>query len=541
MKAPTGNPGMIARSESGLDRIGGPLGKLGPYYPMLRRPAAIVSPDTPRRTLMAALMGICILSLPVFCTRFLNDMDYYALISDKLLRGAVLYRDAIDTKPPFVFLHYAAIFGLFGLDNFVAVKIVTMICLAISALLMRALYKELFPESTWPDLAALTFVLASFSGWGEDFLSSNTELLSNLFVLAAVLCMAAGGFSSRASALVPAGMFAGIAFLYRYQAGAPLAAYVLTLLAAPRRFDRPISRLLMIGGGFLVPLAALVAYYSRIGALRDLLFLLQYQRFYVSKHELYLPQVLGQVAIVLGSQGPLLVLAGSQALRMVRRPLGTRDLFLLIFLLLSLLSFFVGGHYFAHYIVQAIPPVVVLATARILSTDESSTSHPEPWFFRHARAVILANVVLFWIVNTAYYVSRPADPVGPNLTRFVRAQTTPADSVFMWSGRYNVLFEIDRVYATRFLSNEFFTGRLYGSRHRQASATAESARSGSVPELWPALLKDLETERPRIIVDDAPDRSNFTIDHYAALLAFVRANYEPGQMMDGFCVYLRKG
>ena len=59
--------------------------------------------------------------------------------------------------------------------------------------------------------------------------------------------------------------------------------------------------------------------------------------------------------------------------------------------------------------------------------------------------------------------------------------------------------------------------------------------------LWPAVIADLESERPKIIVDDAPDRSNFTLDHYPALSAFVRANYEPGRMMDGFCVYLRKG
>src|SRR5215471_2787005 len=113
---------------------------------MLRRRAApIVSLDSPHRTLIVAFVGICVFSVPVFLTRFLNDMDYYALISDKLLRGGVLYRDAIDTKPPLVFLHYAGIFKLFGLDNFVAVKIVTMVFLGLSAFLMRTVYEELFP------------------------------------------------------------------------------------------------------------------------------------------------------------------------------------------------------------------------------------------------------------------------------------------------------------------------------------------------------------------------------------------------------------
>ena len=39
--------------------------------------------------------------------RFLNDMEFYALFADKLLSGGLLYRDAMDVKPPLVFLHYA--------------------------------------------------------------------------------------------------------------------------------------------------------------------------------------------------------------------------------------------------------------------------------------------------------------------------------------------------------------------------------------------------------------------------------------------------
>ena len=72
------------------------------------------------------------------------------------------------------------------------------------------------------------------------------------------------------------------------------------------------------------------------------------------------------------------------------------------------------------------------------------------------------------------------------------------------------------------------------------TATADSARVAAVPELWPLLMHDLETERPRVIIDDVPERSNFTLDHYAPLLRLVREQYEPGQHIDGFSVYLRK-
>jgi hypothetical protein len=506
-----------------------------------RRLTAVLRPEAPRRTLILSFVGICVLSVPVFCTRFLNDMDYYTLVSDKLLRGAVLYRNAIDTKPPLVFLHYLSIFKLFGPDSVTAVKLVTMGCLAASSLLMRDIDQALFPRAAGRDVAALLFVLASFSGWGEDFLSPNTEILSNLFVLAGVLCMVKEDFSGRPARLLLAGMSIGVAFLYRYQAGAALAAYFFTVVVARSQFDHPARRLLMLGIGWLIPVAAIVAYYSRIGAVHDLEFLIQYQRFYVRGQEIYWPHLIGQVGIVAAGQGAFILLAGSQAIRMLQRPVGKRDLFLLLFLLFSVAPFFIGGHYFAHYIVQAIPAFVLLAAERLRPSETPSPDTSEPvLFFKHARHFIVAIAGLYWMVNTAYYISLPADPRNPNLARFVRAQTDPKDAVFIWTERFHILFEIDRVYATRFLSNEFLTGRLYGSRYRQASATADQARALSIPQLWPALLQDLQTEKPRLIVDDAPDRSNFTIGHYPPLSAFVRAYYEPGQTIDGFCVYVRK-
>jgi hypothetical protein len=103
-----------------------------------------------------------------------------------MLAGGLLYCDAMDTKPPLVFLHYAAVFRLFGLDNMAAVKVVTMGWLGASALILVAIRKALSPATALPALAAPIFILASFSGWGQDFLSSNTEILANLFILAGV-------------------------------------------------------------------------------------------------------------------------------------------------------------------------------------------------------------------------------------------------------------------------------------------------------------------------------------------------------------------
>src|SRR5258708_14161812 len=109
------------------------------------------------RLLLISVLALCALSVPVFCARFLNDMDSYTLVSDKLLHGGVLYRNAIDTKPPLVFLHYAAIFRLFGSDNLTAIKIVTMVWLGLSAFVTGRIYKALFPLSRRPEAGTLLF------------------------------------------------------------------------------------------------------------------------------------------------------------------------------------------------------------------------------------------------------------------------------------------------------------------------------------------------------------------------------------------------
>lgn len=494
------------------------------------------------RVILLSLLAVCVLSVPVFCVRFLNDMDYYTLVADKLLRGGVLYRDAIDTKPPLVFFHYALIFKLFGTGNVTAVKIVTMAWLGLSALAMRGIRKELFPSSPRPEFAALLFVLASFSGWGEDFLSSNTEILSNLFVLLGAWCMVKEDFSAGRLRLTLAGVLVGVACLYRYQSGAVLAAYFFTIVSVGKlRFAHAIHRLWYLGIGCLIPIAVLVAYYAWIDGLSDLAFVLKYQSYYLRPHELYWPQVLAHIAIVLVSQAPFLVLAGWQVVRMARqRALAQRDVFLLLFLGFSVWPFFLGSRYFPHYIVQAIPAFVLLATEALSQPVAAAADGLRAFFLRHARTFIVAQAAVFLIVNATYYGLVVADPPKPVFVRFVQEHTNPNDSVFLWTSRIRLLSEIDRTYATRFLSNEFLTGRLWVTRHRLPTATARSAQAAAVPELWPELLGDLRTEQPRMIVDDAPGRSNFTLDHYPALSAFVRDHYEPGRVMDGLRVYLKK-
>jgi Dolichyl-phosphate-mannose-protein mannosyltransferase len=365
------------------------------------------------RTLIAfALVTLIVCSIPVFGTRFLNDMAFYALFADKVLSGGVLYRDAMDVKPPLVFLHYAMVFKIFGLNNMAAVKVVTMAWLGISALIMVALRRELRPAAKSPALAAPLFVLASFSGWGQDFLSTNTEILSNLFILAGVWFLAIREMGRRPLHLVAGGLCLGVACLYRNQSVAAFLAYAATILFRRRQFDHKVARLLFVGAGLILPIGAFVLYYVHIGALDDLRLLLRYQAHHMGDaDDFYWPEALGQILKTVAGLWPLLLLAAWQAAGIVRK-CGTAsraEIFQFMFAACSAATFLLGGRLYPHYFVQAIPGFVLLAADLLdrRTADIELNRRPwRKWFEAHALSIMVIVAAVFAMINGTYYWTR---------------------------------------------------------------------------------------------------------------------------------------
>ncbi len=498
------------------------------------------------RRLLLALAMICVLSAPAFLTGFLTDMDAYTQPADKLLRGGALYHDTLDTKPPMIVLHYALVFWLVGATSLAAVKIVTVGILVASALILRRIQLALWPASPGADLVVVLFVLGSFGGWGGDFLSSSTEIPANLFILLGVWGMVGDHFAFRPARLVAAGISLGVAFLYRYHAGAPLAAYGLVLLLQWRQFGKVAPRLVAVGAGFLVPIAALVAYFAATGGLDDLLLHVKYVVFYLRGAEVHWPAASLRILTGVATLLQLLLLAGLEVAGVVRERLFSRqNLFLLLFLGFSLLTFFVGGRFFGHYLIASIPPLALLAAARLSRPPEDQPAGTPlrrviRRYERYAIPCLAAQAAFFFVANSLYFVTRPAEPPYENLARIVRAHSTRDDPVFVWTTRTHLLLAVDRTYATRFISNDFLVGRMYGTRHRLPTATAESAWEAAVKDLWPILMADLNAAQPKVIVDDTPENSAFTLDRYPPLRTFVEQGYGPCVRADGLCVYIRK-
>src|SRR5262249_25454903 len=104
-----------------------------------------------------------------------NDMAPYALFAAKLDTGALLYRDVMDIKPPLLPYLFALSFRIFGTYELLPIKLLTIVVLAVTALALAAAATRLFARRVIPQVAAALFILSMMSGWGHDFLATNTE------------------------------------------------------------------------------------------------------------------------------------------------------------------------------------------------------------------------------------------------------------------------------------------------------------------------------------------------------------------------------
>jgi hypothetical protein len=222
------------------------------------------------RLIAVAMLALAIGTAPTFLTPFINDDATYLPIAQKLNAGGLLYRDAVDNKPPLIYLTFAVVSRLFGTAAIEAMKALTAAVHLACAGLLFVIGRRLFGRKVGA-LAALFFAAAVVTGAAEDFPAPNTEAFMNLFALAAVALLARDPECPSRRALLVAGALAAVATLYRLQGAAVVLGAGLFLIA--RRATRVrlrAPRAAWLALGFAAPLAATGALFAARGTLGDL-------------------------------------------------------------------------------------------------------------------------------------------------------------------------------------------------------------------------------------------------------------------------------
>jgi hypothetical protein len=157
------------------------------------------------------------------------DQSLYAYVGQRILHGELAYRDAWDQKPPAIHFTYALLWSLWPDERVVAAA--DLLVAVLTALVVWRLGRRLGPPGAG-ECAAVVFLLLgnpALGRLGGVRVRGQCEVFIGLassvaFLLLHQAASATGAAYERTRRAVAAGALFGVAFLYKYNAGAMLLA-----------------------------------------------------------------------------------------------------------------------------------------------------------------------------------------------------------------------------------------------------------------------------------------------------------------------------
>ena len=476
-----------------------------------------------RRLLAVSALVLTLGTAPTFLRTFVNDDATYVPVAQKLNAGGLLYRDAVDNKPPLLYATFAATFRLLGTSSVAVIKLLTIAVQLGCAGLLFLIGRRLF-ERRVGALAALFFSLAVVTGVAEDFAAPNTEAYMNLFVLGAVLVLSRNLERPTRAQLLATGALLAVATLYRLQGAAAFLGAILFFMR--RRRDRvavPMAAAWM-GLGFAVPLLSAIGYLAARGTLTDFWIWAVRDNFpYVRLGAAHFGwRALRRIALVVLCQLPLLVAvihAGAAWPRLGEAERIRSDL-LWMQLFAALVAYQMGSRFYGHYFLQVLPFLALLAAWAYANLPH------ERWPWLRLTPHLLAVWLLGFTVSNGVRLSATSEGDGfRDAVAFVKSHSGPYDQLFLWSASSQLTFDSGRIFATRFPFNNYLTGSIFGTDHALPSATRETNRALESADGWRMLRRDLGASPPAIIIDGG--RKGFELWRYPFLHDFVQRLYSP--------------
>ena len=507
----------------------------------------------------ALLLG---LRLPSLVQPMGADQALYAYVGDRIAAGGLPYRDAWDQKPPAIHFLYAGLRALWPGEAIVPAA--DLAAAATVAWFLYLLGSKIGTRGTGAG-AALLFLLYSnpaFTRLAGVRLRSQCETFIAVAVAAAMVVLAQSVKRRAAWPVVTAGVLFGVAFAFKYNAGA---AFALAGILSLWLWRRPaILDVVHLAAGFCVAPLLLLLVLALGGAVRPMIdatldYNLQYSgETYaggadVIRYLLAFPIERARVDALwtLGGAGCLLLLAGSVRDRTRLVPV--------VWVAAACVSIAINGsRSLPQYFVQANPALALAAGwGGGLAWDWLRTA-----FGRSARIPALAAAVLaayatvrvnqfdklagqtlfdarhaIGSIDRAAYLARYDDdrkysaPAGAALGDYLRAHSGAADRVYVFGFTCAAYVASERASASRFFWS------------RPVIVGFNAGRPGYGVD---GLLSDLNLNRPAVIAlqqrdwaPDGPDSAAFFMAT-PALAGWLRAYYVPATGPDGFDVWLRR-
>ncbi|HEX9099460.1 MAG TPA: glycosyltransferase family 39 protein [Candidatus Dormibacteraeota bacterium] len=488
---------------------------------------------------IAAAGGLITLAhAPSFFHR-LDDSDeaIYSSIAALMNAGGALYSDGgVDNKPPGIFWVYAATFRIFGVYQMTAVHVVALLFIGATCWLLFLIGRRLSSSRAGLLAAVLYGVL---TGQGNPGLqAANAEVLMMLPLAASVLVMLGRRWMWSGALLV-----AAIAFKQVAAANLLLVPAAIVLLEPERArlraavsFGAGLVAAMLVGAAILELTSSLTGFWHWSVAS-----LYGFAAMNWKPDQLWF-RVRDSLPYFVGGTAVIWVAAIAFASRW--RGLRAAERVVVVWLAASAVGSVAGGHLFYHYFVQVMGPLALVGGIAI----DRALDSPEREHGKHLldRRWIAAAIVVGVAVPTAawgvydlsadpltYNVAAPV-PQHAQVAAYIKANSRPADRIFVWGDSPNLYVESDRLMASRFPG--FLRGFARGS-------ALPPNNWDTAPEVWPELQADLERNPPALIVDTAAagwsDFAMYPMSNYPVLQDLVTTNYHLAAVVDGVAIYTR--
>jgi 4-amino-4-deoxy-L-arabinose transferase-like glycosyltransferase len=483
-------------------------------------PARVLERATVLRIFGCLLLLTVALRLPAFTVDVFNSDETFLATQAEVIRDNgwdQLYDVAVDRKPPLVPYLYAVTFTLVGSASLVAIRVVAMLAVAVTALLLALEARRRYGERAGL-IAGVLMVLASVSFAPQDGQAANFEVFMLPTMTAAVLLARRGR-----------GGWAGVAVAgatLAKQTGAATLLPVLWLLMRDR--DRTnVPRALL---GFAVPIG-LVA--LAVGPQELFFWAVLGNGSYLSIGDastfVMMMFAVMTLAFVAMNIAILWRLPAAWKERHERRDDGRSDTDLWLWVASAAISVAVGFRFFGHYYLQLLPPLCLLTAGAIVNASK----RVRVITFGIAGLVAVSFSLIGFFVqpfNRSFeYESASA---------FVKRHTDPDDKVLVWGYAPEIYWASGRLPPTRFITPNFVTGNVQGRPPEDASA--ENATPGARKLFW----EDLTLQRPRYVLDtsDAEVRgSEYTpMSEFPRLQRMVDNEYRFVGAIDDIDIYEQK-
>jgi len=470
------------------------------------------------------------------------DESLYLLIAEAWSHGSIPYVEIWDQKPPGIYACYlvAKLMG-FG-DMLVGIRIMSVLMVSASAFLLYKIAEMMLPSAGWFSIApALLYITFSLNNQG---LAANTEIFFIPFVLGGfyfvLRCIdSEWQFREQVHALVLSGLLVGIAFQIKYLVAFDLIALAtgIVLLQWYHKKNKAILSVVKIGAlifaGFLIPNIAVALYFSYHGHLQDLLNATLSANVQHQTHgDFSLVKTAGKFYLQFRDQ---ILLWGSVVVAcwwLVRGKLQDDKkmivLFLLGWLMLTVISASLTRKFYPHYFLQALPPLCLfffLIFNQFLEAAQYQTKriiYSLLILFVGVATVLpvvedtLLTVYFRKVAGNSYWGDSSAE-----IADYIKNDLTANDYIFVAGGQPIIYYLSKAKIPTRFPYPPFFLDDHF----RFVSGIDQEEE-----------IKSILAKQPKFIITRKLDDNVF----YQSLEPYLLQDYSEVHEIDGKSIFLRK-